>query len=294
MKIVVTGSLGNISKPLAQELVQKGYSVTVVSSKAERIKDIEALSAKPAIGSVKDVHFMTETFMDADAVYCMNPPDFTAPDQIVYYQNIGTCYAKAIEKSGIRRVVYLSSYGAHLPSGTGFITGSYKTEKILDAVPGISLTHIRPTYFYYNLLGFIPMIKALSYMGSVYGGSDKLAMVSPKDIALAVAEEISALNNVKKVRYVTSDDRACNEIASVLGNAIGLPDLKWNILPKEQVKQSLMSAGTPKNAAENLIELGQAVHTSILREDYELNKPEFGKIPLEDFAKEFAAIYHQN
>jgi nucleoside-diphosphate-sugar epimerase len=32
MKIVVTGSLGNISKPLTKELVQKKHSVTVISS----------------------------------------------------------------------------------------------------------------------------------------------------------------------------------------------------------------------------------------------------------------------
>lgn len=36
MNIVVTGSLGNISKPLTQELVQKRHSVTIISSKAGR------------------------------------------------------------------------------------------------------------------------------------------------------------------------------------------------------------------------------------------------------------------
>ncbi|MFD2933796.1 hypothetical protein [Spirosoma flavum] len=51
MKIIVTGSLGNISRPLAQELVQKGHTVTVVSSRADRKQEIEALGAKPAIGS---------------------------------------------------------------------------------------------------------------------------------------------------------------------------------------------------------------------------------------------------
>lgn len=38
MKIVVTGSLGNISKPLTEELVRKCHSVTVVSSKAYKQK----------------------------------------------------------------------------------------------------------------------------------------------------------------------------------------------------------------------------------------------------------------
>lgn len=32
MNIVITGSLGNISKPFATELIAKGHSVTVISS----------------------------------------------------------------------------------------------------------------------------------------------------------------------------------------------------------------------------------------------------------------------
>ena len=40
MKIILTGSLGNISKPLTKELVQKGHQVTVISSEPERQKDI--------------------------------------------------------------------------------------------------------------------------------------------------------------------------------------------------------------------------------------------------------------
>ncbi len=46
MKIILTGSLGNISKPLTKYLVGKGNTVTVISSKAERQKEIEALGAK--------------------------------------------------------------------------------------------------------------------------------------------------------------------------------------------------------------------------------------------------------
>ena len=46
MKIIVTGSLGNISKPLTEELVRKGHSVTVVSSKPNKQKAIELLGAR--------------------------------------------------------------------------------------------------------------------------------------------------------------------------------------------------------------------------------------------------------
>lgn len=52
MKIIVTGSLGHISKPLTQALVKNGHAVTVISRKAEKQKDIESLGAKAAIGSI--------------------------------------------------------------------------------------------------------------------------------------------------------------------------------------------------------------------------------------------------
>ena len=71
MKIVLTGSLGHISRPLAQELIQKGHDVTVISSRVEMQKEIEDLGASAAIGSLGDEDFLTTTFTGADAVYCM-------------------------------------------------------------------------------------------------------------------------------------------------------------------------------------------------------------------------------
>jgi uncharacterized protein YbjT (DUF2867 family) len=293
MKIIVTGSLGHISKPLTHQLLQQDHAVTVISSNPEKYKEISDLGARPAIGSVEDITFLQNTFSTADAVYCMTPPNFSKPDQVEYYRKIADCYAKAIEHSSIKRVVYLSSYGAHLPAGTGFITGSYKAEKLLDLIPGINLTHMRPTFFYYNLFGFIHMIKSEGYMGAVYGGEDKLAMVSPADIATAVAKEITQPDSNNKVCYVTSDDRICHEVASVLGTAIGIPDLEWRILPAEQVMRSLLANGIPQNAAMNIVELGMATHQGILREDFDRSKQNFGEIRMEDFAKEFAIAYNQ-
>lgn len=293
MKIVVTGSLGHIGKPLTQELVQKGHSINVISSNPDKKKAIKAVGATPDIGSVEDVEFLTKAFRGADAVYCMTPSNFAAVNQIAYYKHIGDCYAKAILKSGVRRVLYLSSYGAHLPSGTGFVTGSHQAEKLLDAIPDIHLTHIRPGYFYYNLFGFIPMIKKAGFMGGVYGGEDRLGLVAPEDIASVAAQEITNRNGAEKICYVASDDRTCNEIAIVIGRAIGKPDLRWLVLPKEQVLESLLSNGVPQNAAENLIELGLAVHSGILREDFDLRKPKFGKVSLENFAKDFEKKFNQ-
>jgi len=55
MKIIITGSLGNIRKPLAGEIVEKGHSVAVISLKLEKQRDLEVLGAKAAIVSIEDV-----------------------------------------------------------------------------------------------------------------------------------------------------------------------------------------------------------------------------------------------
>ena len=54
MKITITGSLGNISKPLALHLIKAGHSVTVISSNPDKKAAIEALGAYAAIGNIKD------------------------------------------------------------------------------------------------------------------------------------------------------------------------------------------------------------------------------------------------
>ncbi|MDF2433958.1 MAG: hypothetical protein JWP44_3589 [Mucilaginibacter sp.] len=74
MKIIVTGSLGHIGKPLTEELVQKGHTVRVINSKREKQKEIEGLGATAAIGTLEDADFLTTTFTGADAVYTMVPP----------------------------------------------------------------------------------------------------------------------------------------------------------------------------------------------------------------------------
>ena len=166
MNIVITGSLGHIGKPLSEELIQQGHHVTVISSKPEKQSDIEALGATAAIGSVEDVAFLTVTFSGADAVFCLVPPNFSEPDQVMYYNRIGNHYAQALKQAGVKRVVDLSSYGAHLEKGTGFIVGSHHVESTLDALPNVTVTHIRPGYFYYNLFGFASMIQAAGFMGA--------------------------------------------------------------------------------------------------------------------------------
>ena len=298
MKIIVTGSLGHISKPLAEELVEKGHQVTVVSSNPEKRKDIEALGAIAAIGSLADADFLTAAFTGADAAYCMIPPaNYFDPnfDLPAYYHRLGNNYAEAIRESGVRRVVNLSTIGGNLEKGNGILLGAHDVEEILNQLPSdVSITHLRPTSFFYNLYGYVEMIKNQGFIAANYGAEDIVPWVSPTDIAAAIAEEIATPLAGKKVRYVASDERTCQDTASVLGAAIGKPDLKWIIVTDEQSQNALEAIGMNPRIAAGMVEMYAGFHSGLLAEDYYRQRPKvLGKVKLEDFAKEFAIAFQK-
>jgi uncharacterized protein YbjT (DUF2867 family) len=299
MKIIITGSLGHISKPLTIALVNKGHDVTVISSKAERQQDIEAIGAKAAIGSMEDASFLTTTFKGADIVYVMealNHGSFFNKDLdfMAAITHIGNCYAQAIKESVVKRVVHLSSIGAHTDTGVGMLKFHYNVESILKQLPtDVSIKFMRPVGFYYNMFAFIQTIKAQNAIVQNYGGDEKEPWVSPLDIAAVIAEEIEKPFEGRTIRYIASDERSPNEVASIIGEAIDKPNLKWLVIDDEQLLKGMLTAGMNPGIAKGLVEMNAGRRNGILYEDYNRNKPVLGNIKLTDFATEFAAVYNQ-
>jgi len=301
MKIIVTGSLGHISRPLTAELLQKGHAVTVISSKPERQAEIEELGAIAAIGTMEDADFLSATFKGADIVYVMEThgaSSFFDPnlDLMAVISKIGQNYKQAIQQSGVKRVVHLSSIGAHTDKGNGILAFHYNVENILKQLPDdVSIKFMRPVGFYYNMFAFIPTIKTQGAIVSNYGGDVKNPWVSPLDIAAVIAEEMEKPFDGREIRYIASDEVSPNEVAGVLGEAIGKPDLKWLAIPDEQLLNGMVAAGMNSNIAKGLVEMNAGFHRGPLYEDYYLHRPAvFGKVKLTDFAKDFAAAFKQN
>jgi len=297
MKIVITGSLGNISKPLTQRLVQKGHSVTVISSKAVRQKEIEAIGATAAIGTMQDADFLSKTFTGTDVVYLMEALGYESffdhsVDVKAATAGIAENYKQAIERSGVKQVVHLSSIGAHMATGNGILAFHYNVEKILEQLPAdVSIKIMRPVGFYYNMFAFIQTIKTQNAIISNYGGDEKEPWVSPQDIAAVIAEEIEKPFNGRTIRYIASDEVSPNEVAAALGEAIGKPGINWLVISDEQALNGMIAAGMNPQTAKGYMEMNASRRGGVLYEDYNPNKPVLGKVKLKDFAKDFAALY---
>jgi uncharacterized protein YbjT (DUF2867 family) len=295
MKYVVTGAAGNVAKPLTLQLLAAGHAVTVIGRNEKNLEPLLRAGAQAAIGSVEDLSFLKEVFAGANAIFTMVPTDIFTPDLQAQHELIGSNYAEAIATNDITHVVNLSAIGAHLTEGAGPLSAKHYTEQALYSLKNVHIRTLRGVYFYQNLLTMIDMIRYMKIMGSNFSfASGKFPLVHTDDVAAEAAEELSKLDfSGHSIRYVASDETGTDEIAAVIGSAIGKQLLQWTKFSGEQVYQNLQQAGLPEKTAREYTDMFDAMDNGQVTEDYWKNRPQrFGKIKLPDFANQFAEIFH--
>lgn len=293
MKIIITGSLGNVAKPLAQQLIAEGHDIMVISSNDNKKNEIEALGATAAVGSITDLDFLVKAFEGADAAFLMTPPNMGGTGIVENTINAGKNYAEAIEKTGIKRVVMLSSIGVESPTENGPIKGLHFIEKFYNALEDVSVTFLRAGYFYLNFFNDIPLIKNEGIIGANFPETAEVPLVHPTDIAKAAAEELVKESEGKNVRYIVGDVRPASDFAEVFGNAIGKPELPWIEFRDEDSLNGMLGAGVPQEMAELYTEMGRGIRTGVVQKNFIDNGSVVdGEVKLEDFAKEFANRYN--
>jgi len=295
MKYVLTGSTGNITKPLAEQLIAAGHDVTIISNSESRKGEIERLGAKAVFGNLLDAAFLTQAFSGADAVYLMIPPTFTVSDWLGFQKEVAESFITAIKQSEVKNIVQLSSIGAHMGTGAGPIDGLAYLEKRLESLERINVVKLRPSYFFTNFFTLIDMVKHAGILGSNMGsGDEKLILTHPKDIADAAAKNLLALDfKAQSIQYVSSDIATYSEIVSALGSAIGKPELPWIAFSEEDTLQGMLQSGLPEIFAKGYVQMGKSIREGLIQEDYFNRKEQpHGQVKLEDFAKEFASVYN--
>lgn len=296
MKITLTGSLGRIGLPLAQRLAAQEHDLTIISTDPARRAAIEALGARAAIGRLQDTPFLAGAFAGTDLAYVMVPPANYFDhglDLLAYFKELGASFAEAVMQAGVKRVINLSSIGAHLSEGNGILQGTYYVEQSLNELPDdVAVRHIRPTELYYNLYSQIPLIKQHGMMSGNIAPEVVNVWVDEADIAAVVAEEIATPTPSRGIRYVASDETRGDELASSIGAAIGKPGLPWVEITDEQFRESLVGVGMNPSIAAGLTEMYAAIDSGLLYEHYrEQGVGEFGPTKIADFAQTFAKTY---
>ena len=263
---VVLGATGNTGSVIANSLLLKGEKVRVVGRDAARLERFVRKGAEAFAANVNDAAALTKAFTGARAAYLMVPPSMTSQDYRADQERESNAIAKAVKESGLQYAVNLSSYGAHVPEGTGPIAGLHSAEQKLNAISGLNVLHLRAGYFMENNLAAIGMIQGMGIFGQALLPELKQPMIATRDIGDYAAQRLLNLDfSGNQTRELLGErDVSMNEATSVIARGTGKPDLRYVRLPYEQVQQVLMQMGIPPKTAALFIEMYKAINAGVV------------------------------
>ena len=258
----ILGATGNTGSIIADFLLSKGEKVRVVGRDTGRLQRFVRKGAEAFTADVSDAAALTKAFSGARAAYLMLPPIVSREDQ----ERESDAIAKAVKDSGLRYAVYLSSYGAHVPKGTGPVSGLHSSEQKLNAIDGLNVLHLRAAYFMENNLAAIGMIHQMGILGNALLPGLKIPMAATRDVADYAAQRLMHLDfSGKQTRELLGErDLSMTEAAAVIARGIGKPDLRYEQFPYDQVQQALTQLGVPPKGAAMYIEMYKSINAGVL------------------------------
>jgi len=264
---VVLGASGHTGHIVANQLLAGGQKVRVVGRNAAHLQPLAAKGAETFIADVTDAATLAQAFRQADSAYVMIPPNTTSNDPLGYSNRVGDAIAAAVQNAGTKNVVALSSIGADKASGTGPVVGLHNLEQKLNQINGANVLHLRAGYFMENAL---PQVNAVRQMGAVatpLRADLKLAMIATRDIGAAAAEALlrPSVRGKQTRELLGQRDLTYSEVSTIIGQAIGKPDLKYVQVPDDQFRGVLLQMGMSEQFAKLLVEMTGALNAGYMR-----------------------------
>jgi uncharacterized protein YbjT (DUF2867 family) len=264
---VVLGASGNTGHVVAQNLLARQQKVRVVGRNAVHLQPLAAKGAEIFLGELTDADFLSKAFQKADGAYVMIPPNLASNDFLSLQERMSDATVAALKNSGVRNVVLLSSIGADKSSGTGPIVGLHNFEQKLNQIDGANVFCLRAGYFMENTL---PQASIIRTAGSAIGpvrADLNLPMIASRDIGAAAADVLLRLGFHGKEAHELLGERDLNynQATSIIGKAIGKPDLKYVHAPDDQVRPALLKMGMSENFAGMILDLAAALNSGHIR-----------------------------
>lgn len=264
--IVITGATGRTGRTAAEALLAKGVKIRVIGRDATRLAPLEKQSAEVFIGNVENSSWMTQAFSGALAVYLVLPEDVSQQDLRAHQERVSDSYAAAIRDANVRHVVSLSSLGAQHSKGTGPIVGLHNQEQKLNCVPGLNVLHLRAAYFMENLFMSMEPLHAAGILPGALQSDAPMPWIATKDIGQYAAARLGARDfSGSTVQELHGQrDISMQEAASVVGRAIGKPDLAYVRMPGPAFGAALLKAGLPQKTSDLIVEMCDGANAGLM------------------------------
>lgn len=265
-RIVILGATGTVGSKISEILLNEGHELTLIARHTDKLEKYRSLGAEIIAGTITDVETLTGAFKNADGAFVLLPDNVMAENTRAYQRQVTGNLIEAIERSGIKYIVNMSSLGSHMHEGNGIMGGTGEQEVRLNQLKDVNVLHIRSAYFMENFLRTIGLVKNQGINGTAAAGDHAIPMVATRDVAKIAASHLAGLDfSGKSVHAVMGPrDYTYSEFTGIIGKAIGRPDLPYVQVPVGQIKQTFLNNGLSEDFVDNLLEMGTAIKTGFM------------------------------
>jgi uncharacterized protein YbjT (DUF2867 family) len=217
------------------------------------------------IGAQDDDGFLVKATEDIDALLWVTPPGYGSDNVRAFQNRLGKAAATAIRANHIPRIVNLSSMGAQFSSGVGPINGLHDVEELLnDAADNVM--HLRPGFFFENLLWQADSIKSSSKFSLPISSFRRYPMIATRDIGAVAARRLvdDEWTGQSASELHGAADLSYDEVAGVLSKALGRRII-YTKCGRQELRQALLGNAISENTVDLMLEMYDAVEAGKLR-----------------------------
>lgn len=259
---VILGASGQVGSMVVKALLKSGQPVTAVVRNPDKANELKRNGVPIAQADLFDAAALQEAFRNADTVFLLTPEDPASQHVLDDAKSIVQNYRDAIQASGIKKLVGLSSLGAQHASGTGNLEMSYMLEHAFQGL-AVQQIFIRAPYYYSNWMPYISTVQEQGILPTFFPTDLKIAMGAPADVAAFIARTITnAIPEQKKLYELTGPAYSSADVAAILENILH-HKVSSQTIPADQWHNTLLQAGFSENAAMNMVKMTQAVIAGI-------------------------------
>jgi uncharacterized protein YbjT (DUF2867 family) len=148
----IAGVSGQTGKVVAETLLAQNKPVRVIVRDAAKGEEWKERGADVAVADLGDADALTKALRGASGAYLLLPPMMSSTNVRGDNARKVAAIAKAVDASGVKHVVFLSSIASQHDAGTGPILSTHDAEVALTRL-GADVTFLRAPYFMENLAG---------------------------------------------------------------------------------------------------------------------------------------------
>ena len=241
-KVLVTGATGDTGGATVEELLARGHRVRALAHRQdERSKQLQERGVEVVFGDLLDFGEMRAALKGVERAY------FCYPIRPGIVQATAQ-FAQAAKEAGVDGIVNMSQISAREDAKSQAATDHWLAERVFDW-SGVTVAHIRPTYFAEWLLYLAPMIRAgLLHVPFGTGRHAPIVAEDQSRVIVGILED-PASHRGKIYPLYGPVEFTYQEIARVLSRVLG-KDVQYKQVSFETMLQ-MMASSAEKPPAEH-------------------------------------------